>query len=60
MWQSTEFPELFVLAIPRHGGRDLAPGTRRSILDQLEEDVLAWEEKIGTEHEDEGDEDDAD
>ena len=52
MWESAEFPELFVLAIPHHGGRDLAIGTQKSILDQLEEDVLAWEVRLN-EHNDE-------
>jgi hypothetical protein len=51
MWESTEFEELFVLSIPHHGGRDLAPGTRNSILDQLENDVLAWEERLRDEYE---------
>ncbi|MBV9636642.1 MAG: type II toxin-antitoxin system HicA family toxin [Methylobacteriaceae bacterium] len=54
MWESAEFDELYVLAIPRHGNRDLAPGTKKSILDQLEDDVLAWEERLG---DDEGKED---
>jgi len=35
------------LSIPHHGGRDLAPGTRNSILNVLEADVLAWEERLG-------------
>lgn len=49
MWQSIEFESLFPLAIPHHGGKDLAPGTRNSILDQLEDDVLAWEERFAYE-----------
>lgn len=42
-------PELGVLplSIPHHGGRDLADGTKNSILNQLEDDLLAWEEKLG-------------
>lgn len=43
MWLSEHF-DLPPLSIPRHGGRDLPVGTRNSILNQLEEDVLAWEE----------------
>lgn len=41
-------PELgvFPLSIPRHGGRDIPVGTKNSILDQLEEDILAWEERL--------------
>jgi hypothetical protein len=46
MWESTEFSELFVLSIPHHGSRDLAIGTQNSILDQLEEDVVAWDARI--------------
>jgi hypothetical protein len=53
MWESAEFDDLFVLSIPHHGGRDLAPGTQRSILDQLEDDILAWEEKLNDEDDDE-------
>lgn len=52
MWESTEF-DLYPLSIPRHGGRDLAIGTKRSILDQLEDDVQAWEQRL-LEEEDEG------
>jgi hypothetical protein len=46
MWESVEFAELYPLSIPDHGGRDLAIGTKNSILDQLEDDILAWEERI--------------
>ncbi len=46
MWESTEFEDLFPLAIPHHGGKDLAPGTKKSILEQLENDVLAWEDRL--------------
>lgn len=53
MWESVEFDDLFVLSIPHHGGRDLAPGTQRSILDQLEEDVLAWEVRLSDEEDEE-------
>ena len=35
------------LSIPHHGGRDLAPGTKNSILAQLEEDIVALEKKLG-------------
>jgi hypothetical protein len=54
MWDS-ELPDLYPLAIPHHGGRDIAPGTQRSILDQLEEDILAWEERIDDDENDERD-----
>ena len=47
MWESQEFLNLPPLSIPDHSGRDLAPGTKASILDQLEEDILAWEDKFG-------------
>jgi hypothetical protein len=58
MWESTEFDDLFVLSIPHHGGRDLAPGTKKSILDQLEDDLLAWEERLGEDEDKEEGEDD--
>lgn len=48
MWESAEF-NLFPLSIPRHGGRDLPVGTKNSILDQLEDDILAWEEELSEE-----------
>jgi hypothetical protein len=50
-WVSTSFPHLRPVSIPRHGGRDLPPGTRKNILDFLEEDLLAWEEGLQSEHE---------
>jgi|SRR5579862_2023300 len=49
MWDSSVFPDLFVLSIPRHGGRDISIGTRNSILDQLEDDILRWEERLSEE-----------
>ena len=51
MWESTEFDELSPLSIPHHGGRDLTKGTRNSILIQLDDDVIAWKERL-MEHED--------
>lgn len=56
VWESSQFAELFPLAIPHHGGRDLAPGTRNSILTQLDDDLLAWEELL--KERDDGDEED--
>jgi len=53
MWENIEFDQLYALSIPRHGGRDLSPGTQRSILDQLDDDVLAWEELLGDDEDDE-------
>ena len=47
-WVHDELP-VYPLSIPRHGGRDLAPGTRNSILNVLEGDVDAWEEQLGPE-----------
>ena len=47
MWESTVFDELDALSIPRHGGKDIPPGTKKSILNQLEDDLLAWEERLG-------------
>ena len=46
MWESTVFDELDALSIPRHGGKDIPPGTKKSILNQLEDDLLAWEERL--------------
>lgn len=46
MHESDPFPHLRPLSIPNHKGRDMAKGTRDSILNQLEEDADAWEERI--------------
>lgn len=46
MWISEEFPNLRPLSIPHHGSRDLPTGTRGSIANQLELDILRWEEKL--------------
>jgi hypothetical protein len=58
MWDNIELPGQPVLAIPSHGGKDLSPGVKNSVLDQLEDDILAWEERLlrngssnGCEHE---------
>jgi hypothetical protein len=48
-WESEEFSDLRPLSIPHHGGRDLALGTRNSILNQLEDDVNAWDMKLDEE-----------
>ena len=53
VWESQALDEVFAVAIPRHGTRDLAPGTQRNILDALEEDVLVWEERLPNEEDDE-------
>lgn len=54
-WMSAQF-KLPALTIPNHKGRDLATGTRNSILNQLEDDLLAWEEWL--EENDDGSEED--
>jgi hypothetical protein len=58
MWESSEFDELYALSIPHHAGRDLAIGTKNSILDQLENDLLAWEAKLEKDEEGENNSDD--
>jgi hypothetical protein len=59
MWESEQFGDLFPLAIPDHGGRDISPGVQRQLLNLLEEDVLRWEELIEAEEQnEEADEDD--
>lgn len=54
MWESEEFPHLPPLSIPDHGGgRDLSPGVRKGVLDQLEEDIIEWDKQTsqnGTGH----------
>lgn len=46
---SDEFPHLRPLAIPSHKGRDLATGTKNAILNQLEDDLIAWNKRISEE-----------
>ena len=48
-WESEAFPNLRPLAIPDHGGKDLSPGVKNSVLNQLEDDLLAWDERINGE-----------
>lgn len=45
VWQSDEFPWLRPFPIPTHS-RDLSPRVKTSVLDCLEEDVLAWEQRL--------------
>jgi hypothetical protein len=54
-WESTELA-VYPLSIPHHGGRDIPIGTKNSILDQLEDDILTWEEMLELEDDNEGDE----
>src|SRR4051794_38817850 len=51
-WESKEL-DVFALTIPNHGGKDIPIGTKNSILNALEDDVLAWEEKLGEEDDEE-------
>jgi hypothetical protein len=46
MYESEIFPHLRPLSIPNHKGRDMPPGTKNSILNQLEDDVDAWDEAL--------------
>ncbi|MCL6739880.1 hypothetical protein LZ518_01835 [Sphingomonas sp. RB56-2] len=39
----TSLPGCYPLSIPAGKRRDLKPGTKKSVLDQLEGDVEAWE-----------------
>lgn len=48
MWEN-DLPGRPPLAIPHHSSRDIAIGTRNSILDILEEDVLALQEILDQE-----------
>jgi hypothetical protein len=52
-WESEVFANLYPLTIPHHGGKDLASATKKNILAQLEQDVLAWEMHLDDEVEDE-------
>ncbi len=43
MYGSDAFPHLRPLSIPNRKGRDLPLGMKNSILNQLEEDLDAWD-----------------
>ena len=45
-YESDDFPDLSPLTIPMHKGRDLATGTRDSILAQLDDDLTRWDETL--------------
>jgi hypothetical protein len=46
VWESLEFQSLRPLSIPDHGGRDLSPGVLHSIVNQLEDDLNSWDERL--------------
>jgi hypothetical protein len=45
-WESHEFQHLRALSIPDHGAKDLSTGVKHSILNQLEDDLISWDERI--------------
>ena len=48
-WESIEFPSLNSITIPDHGSKDLSTGVQRQLLDYLEDDLLAFEERLDEE-----------
>lgn len=46
MYESGAFPHLRPLSIPNHKGRDMPSGTQNNILNQLEDDLDAWDETL--------------
>lgn len=46
LWESSSFPSLRAVAIPYHGGRELPEGTKINVLDQFEEDLIAWKQRL--------------
>lgn len=49
-WMNVEFPHLRPLTIPHHGGGgSVATGTKNQILNALDDDLMAWEEKLASE-----------
>jgi hypothetical protein len=48
MYESGVFRDLWPLSIPDHKGRDMPTGTKESILNQLEEDLDAWDAALST------------
>ena len=51
-WVSVDFPHLRPLTIPRHGSKDVSPFVKKTVLNQLELDISAWEEICNEDHED--------
>ena len=51
-WESTEFQHLPALSIPHHGGKDIPVGTKNCIIAALQQDIDAWEERLGEEEDD--------
>jgi hypothetical protein len=47
-FESEAFPHLRPLSIPNHKGRDIPRGTKNSILNQLEDDLDAWDEALAS------------
>jgi hypothetical protein len=45
VWVCTEFPHR-PFPVPRHGNRDISPGVKNVVLDLIEADLAAWEERI--------------
>jgi hypothetical protein len=45
-YESEEFNDLRPLSIPMHKGKDMAIGTKNSILNQLDDDLMAWEDEL--------------
>lgn len=43
---SNVFPHLRPLSIPDHKGREMAPGTKHSILNAFEDHINAWDERL--------------
>ncbi len=56
MWESVEFPTLPALSIPHHS-KDIRPRTTRCILDQLEDDILAWDNQLPDDDDSDDDDD---
>ena len=53
-WVNLEFPELRPFSIPAHGGKDLSTGVKFSLLNQIEDDINAWDERLSQEEDKEG------
>jgi len=49
---STVFPKAHPISIPDHGSRNLSPWVQRNVLNDLEGDVLRFEEKLRKEEQD--------
>lgn len=46
-WEHKELTSRPPLSIPHHGSTDLSPAVKRIVIDSLQKDIEAWEDRLG-------------